>query len=161
MVNVEDLHNLSKSARDLCWVWLKGQSASRHESRSGFSMKTADWLRNYFKSHTFGQNCIECDCIYIWFIVHFRVHSTELGCSQIWGWFDSAQFQSCSRIVPVCVSLQYSIGEHAHYSLINIPEVWRTYRHIYIYTCIYIYIYIHVYIQSRDLSPYAWLVASR
>ena len=37
-------------------------------------------------------------------------------------WFDSAQFQSCGHIVHVCASLQYLISEHAHYSLINIPE---------------------------------------
>ena len=145
MVVIEDHSNLSKSARDLCWVsdWRIWVRAGTSRDQASPQRQQTGW--EYFKSHMCDQKCTEFDCL-----IHCSLQSAQYSAwllpdpRSIREWFDSAQFRACGHIVPVCMSLQYSIGEHAHYSLINIPEAWRNYRYIYIY----IYIYTEVEISA-------------
>ena len=98
-----------------------------------FNFHTSQAIQKYFNNeifpiysisnHMFDQKGIVCDCLYTsdssFTSVSIALRLLELGCSTR---FDCAQFQLCGHTAPDCARFQYIIGEHAHYSLINIPE---------------------------------------
>ena len=81
-------------------------------------MKIADWLRIFQITHILTRNVLSVT-VYTSSDSLFTLVCKEKGL---------AAPRSRDGLTPtafghaVCMSLQYSIGEHAHHSLINIPE---------------------------------------
>ena len=146
MVVIEDLSNLSNSAR--CYMsiepdWIK------LDLRSGFSTKESSEAENIFESHVWPDGD------------SMRLHVRPIHCSH-----QSAKHRDQLELAPpwsmVCSWLRPASVVRPHCSRLRKPPVLNWWacalqfnQHSWSVT------ELQTYIQSRDLSPYAWLVASR